>query len=237
MGMHKNHCLVCNEELEYSTEAKELKCVYCGRSFEATASCKHGHYVCDECHSADAFSLIETFCRESDLHSPVEIAEQLFKHPAVKMHGPEHHYLVPAVMLTAYYNYRNESSKKANVLKEARKRAKQVAGGSCGFHGTCGAAVGIGMFVSLLLKATPVSKEEWKTANRATAECLLRIADHGGPRCCKRDSVIAIQYATEWLVKLFDIHLPAENFDCSYSRLNNECLFSDCPFFGNQYKN
>jgi hypothetical protein len=32
------------------------------------------------------------------------MALNLMKNPQIKMHGPEHHFLVPAVLLAAYYN-------------------------------------------------------------------------------------------------------------------------------------
>ncbi|VUT25840.1 MAG: hypothetical protein MOIL_01256 [Candidatus Methanolliviera sp. GoM_oil] len=55
-------------------------------------------------------------------------------------------------------------------------------GGFCGYHGDCGAAVGTGIFISLITDATPLSKHEWKLSNLMTAKSLLSIANHGGPR-------------------------------------------------------
>jgi len=63
------------------------------------------------------------------------------KNPKIKMHGPEHHFLVPAVLLSAYYNKKKDSRKKEDKIKEARKRAEKILGGFCGSHGICGAAM------------------------------------------------------------------------------------------------
>lgn len=59
-------------------------------------------------------------------------------------------------------------------------RAQSIVGGSCGFHGACRAAIGVGIFVSLVTAATPTSGEEWRLCNTATAEALTRIAARGG---------------------------------------------------------
>ena len=55
--------------------------------------------------------------------------------------------------------------------------------------------MGTGIFISLITDATPLSKEDWGLANRMTAASLNTIAEHGGPRCCKRDSFLAIMDA------------------------------------------
>ncbi len=64
------------------------------------------------------------------------------------MHGPEHHFLVPAVLLASYYDKPAFSEERASKIKEARRRAKAVLGGFCDSHGNCGAAVGVGIYPS-----------------------------------------------------------------------------------------
>jgi len=51
-----------------------------------------------------ANDLIEQYCLHTGQTDPLEIAVTLMKNPALKMHGPEHHLLVPAVLLAAFYN-------------------------------------------------------------------------------------------------------------------------------------
>ena len=151
----------------------------------------------------------------------------------VKMHGPEHHFLVPAVLLSVYYNQGFISSAdKADKITKARKRSEQVPGGFCGFNGACGAAIGTGIFISLITKATPVSKTEWKLSNLMTSESLKAIAEHGGPRCCKRDSFLAILTAVGFVRKQFAVtwHIE-EPVICTFNSLNEECLKEECPFY------
>jgi hypothetical protein len=52
--------------------------------------------------------LIESFCVSSKSEDPIELGLILMRNLIVKMHGPEHHFLVPAVPLTAYYNIKKD---------------------------------------------------------------------------------------------------------------------------------
>ena len=224
-------CLICGADLVYLPEHTAQHCLYCGEVFESNAQCAQGHFVCDTCHGADAGSLIERFCAETALTDPVEIAITLMRHPALAMHGPEHHFLVPAALLAAYDNLRPGLDRKVK-LQQARKRAEGVPGGSCGLCGNCGAAVGTGIFISLITGSTPLAKREWQLSNRMTGESLLAIAEHGGPRCCKRDTFLAMQSAQAFLKTHFDTTLPIQSpIRCEFYSRNKECLQTECPFF------
>ena len=231
MKLYQSGCLVCGQDLVYLAQNEPQTCVYCGQNFEASCRCLAGHYVCDTCHSLDSNEVIEQFCIQSDSTDPMAMAVTLMSHPALHMHGPEHHFLVPAVLLAAYYNQRQPEEKAAKI-RQARKRAEKVLGGFCGFYGSCGAGVGAGIFISLVTNATPLSKLEWKLSNRMTAECLLTIAEHGGPRCCKRDTYLAVQTAQSFLKDHFDTSIGTdEPIRCRFSAFNKECLQQECPFF------
>ena len=224
-------CLICGADLTYLPEHERQACLYCGKEYESNARCVLGHFVCDTCHGADANTLIERFCTETRLTDPVKIAITIMRHPSVAMHGPEHHFLVPAALLAAYGN-RYTGMDRAVKIQQARKRAEGVRGGSCGMCGNCGAAVGTGIFVSLLTGATPLSKQEWQLSNRMTAHSLLAIAEHGGPRCCKRDTFLALQTAQAFLRSELGAEMVIQSpIRCTFSALNKECLRSECPFY------
>jgi hypothetical protein len=224
-------CLVCGQPLVYHPQAIQQTCVYCGNSFLSEANCQQGHFVCDACHGADAEDLIEQYCLQAQSKNPLEMAITLMRHPAVAMHGPEHHFLVPAVLLSAYHQLEPEDDL-AVQLKQARKRAEGVRGGSCGFCGNCGAAVGTGIFVSLVTHSSPLSKLGWQLSNRMTAASLLAVAEHGGPRCCKRDTFLALQTAAAFAKDNFGLSFElTEPIQCSFSAWNKECLTTDCPFY------
>jgi hypothetical protein len=223
--------LICGRELVYLQQNEMAHCTYCGQAQETNARCIDGHFVCDTCHSLSADDLIERTCAQTQATDPLELAITLMKNPALKMHGPEHHFLVPAVLLAAYYN-RTGSDDKLPRIKQARKRAENVLGGFCGFYGACGAAVGTGIFVSVMTGATPLSGPEWKLSNRVTAECLMKIAAHGGPRCCKRDTFLALLSAGGFVKKHFEVDFMMDRrIQCSFHDLNRECLRENCPFY------
>jgi hypothetical protein len=227
-------CMVCGGELVYSPIDKTLACFYCGTPRATNAACVKGHYVCDACHSGTANDIIEHYCVSTPSVSPLSSAMAMMKHPAVKMHGPEHHFLVPAVLLAAFYNRVQPGieEEKRKKIHEARKRAEVVKGGFCGLWGACGAGIGSGIFISLVTNSTPLSKTEWNLSNRMTAESLRVIAQNGGPRCCKRCSFLAIGKAIEFAEKELKVALPVDQrIVCDFTSLNKECLKKGCIFY------
>jgi len=237
---HKSDCLICGQELQYINPRESLKCVYCREPHDTDVRCARGHFVCDKCHSAGAVELIERYCIRTKECDPLRMAQDLMKSPSVKMHGPEHHFLVPAVMLTAFYNTlenqgdmgrRGEKEKK---IREAKVRAEKVLGGFCGFYGACGAAIGTGIFISLVTGATPLAKEGWMLSNMMTAQSLSCIASCGGPRCCKRDSFVAITEAISFVKENLKVEIQAQQeIHCDFSEINRECLRFGCQYYEN----
>lgn len=198
MSKHRKGCFVCGKELVYG-QSEALECFYCHQVYDSNVKCLDGHFVCDRCHSASANKLIESFCTTSTMEDPLEMALILMRNPVVNMHGPEHHFLVPAVLLASYYNTLKDYAEKSLKINEARKRSSRVLGGFCGFYGDCGAAVGTGIFISLITNSTPLSIEGWRLSNLMTSRSLYTIANHGGPRCCKRNTYLAINEAVKFL--------------------------------------
>jgi hypothetical protein len=234
---HKVNCLVCGAELKYENDYRKMKCVFCGKTFDSNVSCLNGHFICDACHSLPAGDFIAQFCIASSSKNPIEQAIELMRDPRVKMHGPEHHFLVPAVLLSSYYNATGEVDNKEEKIRIAQKRAANILGGFCGFYGDCGAAVGVGIFISVLTGSTPLSVREWQLSNLGTAYSLLAIAEKGGPRCCKRNSFLAIQEATKFVQEHFKVSLPTSNdIKCEFNNMNKECIKEKCSFYVDKAK-
>jgi hypothetical protein len=227
---NRTGCLICSAEIEYTTESVNRTCTYCGNNSNSTASCSNRHFVCDSCHSSSAYDLIENTCANSNIEDPVELAVL----HRLKMHGPEHHFLVPAVLLASYYNQMKKSGDPKAKLETIISRAELVKGGFCGTHGSCGSAIGAGIFCSVLTDNTPVSKETWRLSNKITARCLDSVAEHGGPRCCKRDNFLSILNGTEFLKEEMDINLEVNrSIECEFSNMNKDCLLEECDFYIN----
>ena len=224
-------CLICSAELEYLTSQKNMNCSICGKEFESNAACKNGHFVCDSCHHMDGMDYIFTYCLNSSSINPVEMATAIMLNPNIKMHGPEHHFLVPAVMITAYLNKTGNPESIPDKLKVARSRAKNILGGFCGFYGSCGACMGNGVFMSVILDSTPLSTNEWKLANLLTSESLREVAMHGGPRCCKRDTYLSLEKAVEFVKDNLNTELEASEISCGFYHRNKECLIKECPYY------
>lgn len=180
-------------------------------------------YITEEC--------INAFRKDTTI-VPVELAVRIMKHPDFPMHYPYHHYLVPAVMLTAVYRLQGEEEALRTALEEAKSRALNVLKGFCGLYGDCGAAVGLGIFMSILTGTTPHSEETWAMTNRITAGSLMKIAEIDGPRCCKRNCFLALQHAVPFLKETLDVTLEApKKIVCTFSDINEDCKGTACPFF------
>ena len=227
---NKNNCLICGAEIIYSETAKEMKCVFCQKTFKSESQCANGHYICDQCHSKSALPFIMDYCLETTCQNPIEIAEAIMKHPAIHMHGPEHHVLVPSALLTAYHNAGGDIDL-AKTLQTAQDRGKKVPGGICGFWGSCGAGIGAGIFFSIAGKGSPLAKDAWGQGNLMTAKCLAAISQTGGPRCCKRDSFTAMLTAIDYTAETLGVAMQKpEQIVCSFTPFNKECIKKRCPF-------
>jgi hypothetical protein len=231
VGDHRTGCVVCGEGLEYLAATKRMTCAICGAARASAARCRAGHFVCDACHSGAAKDVIERFCLATESTDPLEIARTLMRHPRLALHGPEHHFLVPAALAAAHANARGTPAEKARLLAEARRRSDPVAGGFCGFQGACGAAVGVGIYVSLATGATPLATEGWALANGATAAALGALARVGGPRCCKRTSFLALLAGVRFARTQLGVELGGRGAACEHAQQNAECIRARCPFY------
>ncbi len=234
MVFHKTGCLVCGKNLQYFQTARTLKCEICGLEFESAAACEDQHFVCDQCHAGAGLDSITSLALEAESGNPVAIANKMMKNPLINMHGPEHHYLVVAALLAAYKNSGGDIDLPA-ALTEARQRAGKVPGGICGYWGCCGAAIGSGIFVSLITGATPMSAEEWRLANTMTSLSLEAIAMNGGPRCCKRDTYLAITTAAGLVRERLGLDMEvSELIVCPFYKGNSSCRKRACPFYNQE---
>ncbi len=221
-------CIVCNAKLEYLEKDEIMECELCLTKEPSKTRCVKGHYVCNECHTKGMDSIIE-ICLKEKSKNPVEIIRKMMAAPFCHMHGPEHHVMVGAALLTAYHNA-GGSIDLPNTLIEMIKRGKSVPGGACGFWGACGAGISTGMFVSIVSNSTPLSEKSWGLSNLMTSKSLDAIGSIGGPRCCKRDSYLAILSAIDFVKEHFGIEMEKSQIICIHNKKNNQCLGSRCPF-------
>ncbi|MDY6953929.1 MAG: DUF5714 domain-containing protein, partial [Thermodesulfobacteriota bacterium] len=221
-------CMVCGAPITYLSEPKEVTCAYCQKTFSANALCEKGHFVCDTCHLKDGLKAIERICLQTEETDMLALLEAIRRHPAIPVHGPEHHALVPGIVLATFRNLGGDIG--PSVIAEGIKRGSTIAGGHCAFMGVCGAAVGVGISFSLILDANPLKPSERKTVQTVTQTVLAEIAKLKAARCCQRDSWIALKKAAELSETVLPIALKANSpVVCRQRKTNKECLGSDCP--------
>ena len=222
-------CMLCGKPLVYEKETRLRRCAVCGETKPSNCVCEDGHFVCDACHTAGLDVFYIPFLLQSGEKDPQRLLESVMALPQVHMHGPEHHAIVPCVLLTAYHNCGGRNDLKAD-LSAALSRGKQVPGGTCGYWGVCGAAAGAGIYWSVLTGSNPLNKAAWAAPQRLVANCLNTLAEVGGPRCCKRTSRLAIHEAVRFTAENLGVTMPESTMRCTYTKKNRECIGQDCPY-------
>jgi len=222
-------CMVCGAPLVYLDDEESLTCHYCGRLLPANARCQENHFVCDECHTEDHVEFTKSFCAHAHHTDPIALFSELRRSHLFPLHGPEHHALVPAAFLTAYRNVSGGES--LPRLEAAIERGAKLPGGTCAYWGGCAAALGIGIAYSTILHATPLSHEVRGHVQLVVASILAEIGRFGTPRCCRRESLLALKMGCElsgrYLPHAVTAGAPPP---CDQTALNRECLGAECPF-------
>lgn len=221
-------CLICKAPLEYLAEDVQMECVICHAKEMSKTRCINGHYVCSECHTKGIDAILG-LCLEETSCNPIDVVGKMMDMPFCHMHGPEHHVMVGCALLTAYRNAGGDIDLEPS-LREMISRGKKVPGGACGFWGACGAAVSTGMFISIITGSTPLAKEAWGYSNLMTSKSLQAIGEIGGPRCCKRNSYLAVMTAAAYAEEIKDVKMEIPEITCRHNEANNQCIGTRCPF-------
>jgi hypothetical protein len=221
-------CKVCGQDL---VEQESLgSCSYCGCMESTDWSCPDGHYICESCRTARPEDLIQRTCAATNMVDPIALAGLLMKHPSFHAYGDEHHSLAAPVILAVLKN-REVPGISGEQIRDAIERIKGIPVSVCGTRGDCGAAASAGAVLSILKKATPISNGERTEALRATAQTLMLIAEHGGPRCCKQAVFDTIR--TTWDLLPIELHLEELPLHaCDFAGKLKDCKTTRCPYFG-----
>jgi len=229
-GEQVSGCLVCGAPLEYLDLPEEQTCSQCDRETSGDARCTSGHFVCDLCHNKDPLAVIRTICASSTETDMVQLMNKIRAHRLFAMHGPEHHSLVPGVILTTYKNLGGRIDWKQ--ITAAIDRGALLPGGACGYMGSCAAALGAGIAFATLLGSSPLRPAPRSLSQKITAKIVNRIADIEAARCCLRECTIVLTTAAELSRTFLPITLrAAERPRCDQFDKNRECPGADCPWF------
>ena len=170
-------------------------------------------------------------CLQEKSKNPVEIFNKIAKEDFIRIHGPEHHILDGAALLTAFYNAGGNIDLN-NSLNEIVKRGLQMPGATCGMWGVCGAVSSMGAALSIIDGTGPLSTDaSWGKHMEFTSAALSSLSYVGGPRCCKRDAFLSFQKAIEYINENYDVELERDDIECSFNEKNEQCIKARCPFY------
>ena len=174
---------------------------------------------------------IVAMCFEEKGINPIAIFQKIADEAFVRIHGPEHHILDGAALLTAFYNAGGKIDLRKS-LEELVRRGLQMPGATCGQWGVCGAVSSMGAALSIIDGTGPLSTDNsWGAHMKFTSKALGALAEVGGPRCCKRDAFLAFSEAIDFINKNYDVTLEKSDVKCGYSGKNQQCIGTRCPFY------
>ena len=204
-----------------------MECAICHKKESSKTRCINGHYVCNDCHTQgmDNSSLA---CAWRRLHRP-----RPYPPPD---DGPV---LLPyararapcdggAALLTAY-KCRGQVGP-GERSGDVQLGGKAITGGALVASGQpAGGGISAGAVRSHRhgIHAWPGSPG---LSSQMTARALDSIGKVGGPRCCKRDSWLAVQAAVDFVREHLGVEMQHSVPVCSYSARNSQCMGKRCPF-------
>lgn len=182
----------------------------------------------------DRISMMKEECLKATTNDPIELALSIMHMDGIPMHGPEHHVLDGACLLTALHNA-GVAFDLSEALDEMILRGSKMPGATCGQWGVCGSCASVGAALSILHGTGPLSHDEYyKDHMHCVSRALGRLSEIGGPRCCKRNAFLSIQTAVDFVNERYGLHLPMREIHCTFSPRNGQCIGTACPFFGGE---
>lgn len=178
----------------------------------------------------DRSNLIISACKEIKSTNPYDIFKQVASCGYVRIHGPEHHVLDGAAILTAFYNAGGKINLESS-LQKLMQEGLQMPGAICGLWGVCGAVLSIGASLAIIDGTGPLSTDgSWGNHMKYTSKALETLAEINGPRCCKRDAFLSLKSAVEFINENYDVEMETPKITCTFSARNAQCIGRRCPF-------
>ena len=168
--------------------------------------------------------------------APVELVEAVMADSRCPAFGPVHHFIVGATLLACWHNAEAATDREEALvadLEEMLARSSSVPGATCARWGVCGAAASAGMAYAIVRGNAPLREEGWQEGQLMVSDLLARIARSGRPRCCKRDSRVAIAAAVTYFNALGGPQMAESTAvpTCATSGQNSVCMGSGCPYY------
>lgn len=180
--------------------------------------------------SEKAKKIIQDIRSEEGIN-PVRIFKNMAAREYIAIHGPEHHILDGACILTAYHNAGGRIDLET-ALQKLLKEGLRMPGAMCGLWGVCGAVTSVGAALSIIDGTGPLSEDgTWGDHMAFTARAVDNLGKINGPRCCKRDAMIALKHGVEYINEHYEVNLEYKKQACGFSGQNAQCIRERCPFY------
>lgn len=180
--------------------------------------------------TAERAQLILRDVRRETSCVPTEIFEHITAKGYVNMHGPEHHILDGACLLTAYRNAGGSLDLDA-ALDKLCAEGLRMPGAMCGLWGVCGAVTSVGAALAIIDGTGPLSADgTWGGHMAFTSAAIAELGRIDGPRCCKRDAMVALKNGIEYVNAHYPVRLEWVQPVCRWSQQNMQCIGTRCPF-------
>ena len=164
--------------------------------------------------------------------NPIQIFKRMAEQEYINMHGPEHHILDGACLLVAFHNAGGKVDIDA-ALEQLMSEGLRMPGAMCGLWGICGAITSIGAALAIIDGTGPLSTDgTWGEHMAFTSAAVKELGETNGPRCCKRDAMIAFKNVIMYVNTHYDVTLEYEDMKCEFSSFNHQCIRNHCPFYG-----
>ena len=149
----------------------------------------------------------------------------------ISIHGPEHHVLDGACILTAYANAGGVIDL-AEGLQRLFEEGLKMPGAMCGLWGVCGAVASAGAALAVIDGTGPLSEDgTWGKHMAYTSAATAELGRINGPRCCKRDAQLALRVCVDYINKNYPVKLEYSEEPCAFYPENRQCIQERCPFF------
>ena len=161
--------------------------------------------------------------------NPIKMFKSMAKKEYISIHGPEHHILDGACLLMAYHNAGGKIDIDS-ALEKLLKEGLRMPGAMCGLWGICGAITSIGAVLSIIDGTGPLSEDgTWGDHMTFTSSAIGELGKINGPRCCKRDAMIAFKHGVEYVRQHYGVQIEYEKQHCEFSSQNQQCIKERCP--------
>ena len=180
--------------------------------------------------TAEKAGLILRDVRGETTCDPYVIFTHVLEKGYVNMHGPEHHILDGACLLTAYRNAGGAIDLDA-ALDKLCAEGLRMPGAMCGLWGVCGAVASMGAALAIIDGTGPLTTDgSWGDHMAFTAAATAELGRVNGPRCCKRDAFLAFRCAVDYIGAHKGVRLTWTDPVCRFSPMNAQCIGAHCPF-------